>query len=153
MEADHLPGLYWLGQCWGSWLMLNLDNLDAFVGISKVEAVTLKTLELDESYHYAGPHLLAGVFYGGRTKMLGGNPEKARSHFEKCLELTDHKYLMVQVLYAKTYTVQNQDRKLFQKLLNEVVGAPADILPGQQLANTVAKQKARKLLELMDELF
>ena len=153
LDRDQLHGLYWLGQCWGSWLMFNLDDLNTFVGISKVEAVIQRTLELDEAYHYAGPHLLAGAFYGGRTKMLGGNPEKARSHFEKCLELTHHKFLMAYVLYAKTYAVQSQDRELFKKLLSKVMDAPADLLPEQQLANTVAKQKARKLLELTDELF
>ncbi len=153
LSADQLPGLYLLGQCWGSWLMLNLDDLNAFVGISKLEAVIQRALELDETYYYAGPHLLAGAFYGGRTKMLGGNPAKARGHFEKCLELTQHKFLIAHVLYAKTYAVQSQNRELFKKLLNQVMDAPADILPEQQLANTVAKQKARKLLELTDELF
>lgn len=153
LDADHLPGLYWMGQCWAGWLMLNLDNLQAFVAISKVEAILQRALSLDESYHYAGPHLLLGAFYGGRSKLLGGNPDKARRHFEKSLELTQHKFLMAKVLYAKTYTVQMQDHKLFKKLLAEVMDAPADILWEQQLANAVAKQKAQKLLESADDLF
>ena len=153
LDADHLPGLYWMGQCWAGWLMLNLDDLQAFVAIPKVEAILQRTLELDESYHYAGPHLLLGAFYGGRSKMLGGNPDKARSHFDKSLELTQQKFLMAKVIYAKTYAVQMQDQTLFKKLLAEVMAAPADILPEQQLANAVAKQKAQKLLESADDLF
>jgi hypothetical protein len=153
LDADHLPGLYWMGQCWAGWLMLNLDDLQAFVAISKVEAVLQKTLALDESYHYAGPHLLLGAFYGGRSKMLGGKPDKARGHFERCIALTQNKFLMAKVLYAKTYAVQKQDIALFKKLLGDVMDAPADILPGQQLANAVAKRKARKLLESADDLF
>jgi hypothetical protein len=153
LDADHLPGLYWMGQCWAGWLMLNLDDLQAFVAISKIEAVLQKALALDESYHYAGPHLLLGAFYGGRSKMLGGNPDKARGHFDKCLELTQHKFLMAKVIYAKTYAVQMQDLGLFKKLLGEVRDAPADTLPEQQLANAVAKRKAQKLLESADDLF
>ena len=153
LDADHLHGLYWMGQCWAGWLMLNLDDLQAFVAISKVEAVLQRTLELDASYHYAGPHLLLGAFYGGRSKLLGGKPDKARNHFEQCLKLTQHKFLMAKVIYAKTYAVQMQDRALFKKLLGEVMAAPADILPEQQLANAVAKQKAQKLLESADDLF
>ena len=153
LGADHLPGLYWMGQCWAGWLMLNLDDLQAFVSISKVESTLQRTLELDASYHYAGPHLLLGAFYGGRSKMLGGKPDKARGHFEKSLELTQHKYLMTKVIYAKTYAVQKQDSALFKKLLGEVLDASADILPGQQLANAVAKRKAQKLLESADDLF
>jgi hypothetical protein len=153
LNADHLPGLYWMGQCWAGWLMLNLDNLQAFVAISKVEATLQTALALDESYYYAGPHLLLGAFYGGRSKMLGGKPDKARGHFEKSQELTQHKYLMTKVIYAKTYAVQMQDSALFKILLGEVLAAPADILPGQQLANAVAKRKAQKLLESADDLF
>jgi hypothetical protein len=153
LNAEHLHGLYWMGQCWAGWLMLNLDDLQAFIAISKVEAILQRALELDESYHYAGPHMLLGAFYGGRSKMLGGNSDKARSHFEKCLELTQHKFLMAQVLYAKTYAVQMQDPALFKKLLAEVMDAPADILPEQQLGSAVAKQKAEKLLESTDDLF
>lgn len=153
LDADHLPGLYWMGQCWAGWLMLNLDDLQAFVAISKIEATLQRALELDESYHYAGPHLLLGAFYGGRSKILGGNPDKARGHFDKCLELTRHKFLMAKVIYAKTYAVQMQDRDLFKKLLNAVLDARSDILPEQQLANAVAKQKAQKLLESADDLF
>ncbi len=153
LGADQLPGLYWMGQCWAGWLMLNLDDLQALVAISKVEAILNRALELDESYHYAGSHLLLGAFYGSRSKLLGGNPDKARGHFEKCLKLTQNKFLMAKVLYAKTYAVQLQDRTLFKKLLSEVTDTPADILPEQQLANAVAKQKAQKLLESADDLF
>ena len=153
LGADQLPGLYWMGQCWAGWLMLNLDDLQAFVAISKVEAILQRALALDESYHYAGPHLLLGAFYGGRSNMLGGKPDKARGHFERCIELTQNKFLMAKVLYAKTYAVQKQDPALFKKLLGEVLDAPADLLPDQQLSNAVAKQKARKLLESADDLF
>lgn len=153
LDVDHLPGLYWMGQCWAGWLMLNLDDLQAFAAISKVEAILQRALELDESYHYAGPHLLLGAFYGGRSKLLGGNPDKARNHFDQCLKLTRNKFLMAKVIYAKTFAVQMQDRSLFKKLLREVMDAPADTLPEQQLANAVAKQKAQKLLESADDLF
>jgi TRAP transporter T-component len=153
LDSDHLHGLYWMGQCWAGWLMLNLDDLQAFVAISKVEAILQRTLEMDESFHYAGPHLLLGAFYGGRSKMLGGKPDKARGHFDQCLALTQGKFLMAKVLYAKTYAVQMQDLALFKKLMREVLNAPEDILPEQQLANAVAKQKAQKLLESADDLF
>jgi len=152
-RATALPALFWLGQCWGGWVMLNLDDVAVFVDISKVEKVMQRVLELGPAYHYAGPHMFLGSFYGGRTRLLGGNPEKARRHFEQSLALTKHRFLLNQVMYARTYAVQTQDRKLFETLLHEVLNTPADILPGQRLANQVAKVKAKKLLESADELF
>ena len=113
-----------------------------------------KVHDLNPSFHYAGPHLFLGAFYGGRSKILGGNPEKSRHHFEKALELTENKYLLTRLLFAKTYAVQNQDRELLFKLqLQTVLQAPTDLLPEQRLANQVARKKAAKLLEQIDELF
>jgi len=152
-RAAALPSLFWLGQCWGSWVMLNLDDVAVFADISKVEKIMQRVLQMDPSYHYAGPHMFLGSFYGGRTRLLGGNPEKARRHFEQSLALTKNRFLLNQVMYARTYAVQTQDRPLFETLLQEVLRAPADILPGQRLANQVAKVKAKKLLESADELF
>ena len=112
-----------------------------------------RVVELDEKYHYGGPHLALGGFYGSRTKTLGGDPEKARFHFERSLELNQRKFLLTQLVYAKIYAVQSQDKKLFKSLLKEVLGAPQNTLPEQRLANEIAKMKARDLLEMADELF
>ncbi len=153
MDADDLPGLFWMGQCWAGWLLLNLHDVEAFAALPKVESAMKKTLEWDESFHYAGPHMFFGGFYGARSKMLGGDPEKSKHHFERNLKLTENKYLMTQMLYAKTYAVQAQDRKLFERLLKTVLQTPADVLPEQRLANEVAKLKAQNLLEAADDLF
>ena len=153
MTVKNVPSLFWTGQCWGGWLMLSLDIPNALADVSKVELLMNLVLELDETYHYAGPHLFLGAFYGSRSKLLGGDPEKARKHFIKSLTLTSSRFLMSRVLYAKTYAVQVQDRNLFEDQLKAVIETPSDILPEQRLANEVAKIKARRLLKLLGELF
>ena len=150
---DSVASLFWMGQCWGGWLRLNLDRPEAFADISKVEQVMQRVVALDETYNYAGPHLFLGVFYGGRSKLLGGNPEKAQFHFERNLALTGNKYLLTHYLYARTYAVQVQNVKLFERLLAQVKDAPADGLPEQRLANEVAKMKAERLSQQAEELF
>ncbi|CCQ92052.1 conserved hypothetical protein [Nitrospina gracilis 3/211] len=153
VDKEALPGLFWTGQCWGAWLMFNLTDMEALVAFPKVEAVMRRVLEWDETFHYAGPHLFFGGFYGARSPMLGGKPEQARQHFERALELTERKYLIIQVMYAKTLAVQTQDKQLYTRLLNEVVETPEGVLPGQRLANQVARLKAKQLLEDVDVLF
>jgi TRAP transporter T-component len=152
-ENENVPALFWLGQCWGGWLMLSMDDPKAFADISKVESLMKRVLELDASFNYAGPHLFLGAFYGGRSKLLGGDPEKSRYHFEQSLALTGNRFLLSRVMYAKTYAVQVQDKKLFQEQLNAVIKSTGNILPEQRLANEVAKLKAKRLLEMADELF
>ncbi len=153
VEVAHQPALFWLGQCWGGWLMQNLDSVEAFADIPRLEGLMKKVHELDPAFHHAGPHLFLGAFYGGRSRMLGGNPEKSRHHFEKALDLTEKKFLLVRLLFAKTYAVQNQNRELFESQLQAVVNAPPDLFPEQRLANEVARKKAAQLLDQIDELF
>jgi hypothetical protein len=147
------PALFWAGQCWGSWLSLNLDSVEAFSSLPRIDGLMNRAVELDPSFHYAGPHLFLGAYYGERSRMLGGDPEKARNHFEQALKITGGKYLLVSFLYAKTYAVQNQDRDLFEAQLKKVLEAPYDVLPEQRLANQIAKRKAAALFGAIDELF
>jgi hypothetical protein len=153
VKASHQPALFWMGQCWGSWLMQNLDSVEAFSDIPRLEKLMNKVHDLNPSYHYAGPHLFLSAFYGGRSKMLGGEPQKSLHHFEKALELTESKYLLARLIFAKTYAVQNQNRDLFEFQLRAILQAPPDLFPEQRLANQVARKKAAKLLEQIDELF
>ncbi len=153
LSKDQFPALFWWSQCGAGWLLLNLDKLEALAAISKIEKSMDSVLKQDESFYFAGPHLFFGSFYGGRSKMLGGNPEKSLSHFERGLELTQNKFLMLQVMYAKTYAVQSQNKEKFIELLSEVLKASTEGRPKQRLANQIAKIKAKKLLEKVDELF
>jgi len=147
------PALFWAGQCWGSWLSLNLDSVEAFSSLPRIDSLMNRALALDPDFHYAGPHVFLGAYYGGRSRLLGGNPDKARNHFEQALKITEGKYLLVSFLYAKTYAVQNQDQKLFKTQLDKVLEASDDVLPEQRLANQIAKRKAAVLLGKIDELF
>lgn len=153
VPENAMPALYWTGRCWAGWLMLNLDDLEALAAISKLELAMQRVLEWDATFDFAGPHIFFGSFYGSRTKLLGGNPEKSKHHFEHAIQLTDGKLLMAHVLYAKLYAIQAQDRKLFEGLLASVMQVPADSLPARRLANEVAKEKARVLLEDVDVYF
>jgi hypothetical protein len=85
--------------------------------------------------------------------MLGGDPDKARKHFEQALKITEGKYLLVSFLYARTYAVQNQDIDLFTAQLKKVLEASYDVFPEQRLANQIAKRKAAALFREIDELF
>jgi len=147
------PALFWAGQCWGSWLSLNLDSMEAFSSLPRIDALMNRMVTLAPDFHYAGSHLFLGAYYGGRSRMLGGNPDKAKNHFEQALRITEGKYLLISFLYAKTYAVQNQNQKLFKTQLDKVLEASDDVLPEQRLANQIAKRKAAVLLGKIDELF
>lgn len=141
-----MPALFWSAYNWGNWLNLNLESPEAIAIAPKIERMMKKILDDNESYFFGGPHLFYGAYFGARPVMLGGNLKKSQQHFEKALSITKRKFLMTQVLYAQYYAVQSQDQKLFESLLKEVLDAPHDIYPEQNLITELSKKKAERLL-------
>lgn len=149
----NLPHLFWATYCWGSLINLSRNSPDTLIALPKVKQMMERVLQLDESYFYGAAHLFFGVLYGSLPPMLGGKPEKAKYHFESALRISHEKFLQAFILYAKSYAIQVQDKKLFKRLLKKVIDSPPDILPSQRLANKLAKIKAEKLLQNIDEYF
>lgn len=145
--------LFWTAYAWGGWADLSRNDPQALADLPKVEAMMRRVEELSPGYFFGGPDLFFGAYYGSRPRILGGDPEKSRSHFERAVAASDGKFLMARVLYAQFYGVPSGDRELFRRSLEAALaGSPAD-LPEQRLANEVARIRARKLLEAIDELF
>jgi hypothetical protein len=151
-ERD-IPALFWTASSWGSWISLNTDSVQAMAQVPKVLCLMERVLDLDEGYYYGGPHLFMAVYHMSKPKAYGGNPEKARQHFERAFELGEGKFLMAYVFYAKYYARQMLDRELFVTTLEKVLNAPADSVPELTLLNTMAKQQAEELLERVNDYF
>lgn len=152
-DSEDVPALFWTAMCWGSWINLNLDSMDAVAELPWVEAIMKRVAELDETYFYGGPHLFFGTANGMRPTMIGGDPQASRRHFERVFELTNRSFLLAHVFFAKTYTVQVQDYGLFRSTLQEVLDAPADIDPDRKLITAIAKKQAGLLLDQAATLF
>jgi len=150
---DDVPAVFWTANGWGNYIRLNLTDPGAIADIPKVESLLKFVVEHNETYFYGGAHLAMGILLGSRPKILAGDPEGARKHFDRCLEISQGKFLMADVFYAMTYAVQTQNRELFSALLQKVNESSLDLLPEQRLANAIAKKKGEKLLERISDLF
>ncbi len=152
-DRDDVPMLLWTAIAWGSYVNLNRNDPDAIGQIPKIEAMVKYSVELDESYFYGSGDMFLGVLLSSRPKMFGGDPDKGKEYFERCIKFTDGKYLLPYVFYARYYAVQVQDRELFEALLNRVIDSPVDLLKRAELLNLIAKRKAEKFKSMVDELF
>ena len=74
--------------------------------------------------------------------MLGGQPQKARFHFERAMELTEEQSAIVFVQMARFYAVQQFDRELYVSLLERALAIPADSAPELTLQNEAAHRQA-----------
>lgn len=152
-KKEHVREIFWYAFAWSSAINLNRENITALGELALAATMMERVRELDESYYFSGALLFEGIYYGSRPIMLGGNPQKSAAAFEKAMELTEGKILMIPYYYAAAYCVQFQDLEKFRELVNAILQAPVDIHPGQILANQVARRKTQRLAKKAPDLF
>ncbi len=148
-----VPAVFWTANAWGNYVNLNRDNVDALSDLPKVEAMMKFVLKYEPAYFYGGAHLFFGTILGSLPAMFGGDTTASRTDFEEAIKASDGKFLMTYYYYAKSYAVMTQNKQLFESLLNKVIDAPENILPDQNLANEIAKAKAKELLKHESDYF
>jgi len=147
-----VPALFWTANCWASFINLSQDSVEALADLPKVVSMMRRVLSLNERFYYGGPHLFFAIYYA-RSKALGGDLDKAAFHFKRAIEISEGKFLMDYVLYAKYYARQVFDRELFISTLKKVIETRAEACPELTIANTLAKKRAKILLEHVDDYF
>jgi hypothetical protein len=120
--------------------------------LPKLQALLLRLVSIDPQFDGGSAYLYLGVLSSIRPASLGGKPEEGKAYFDKALELSRGKNQMVKVLYAQFYGRLVFDKELHDRLLNEVLVADP-VAPGLTLINTLAKAKAKALLESGKDYF
>ena len=153
MDRMDLDALFWATLSWNAWINLNLDKPSALAQLSASEACLKRILELDDRFFFSAPHILMGASLAVRAPLLGGNPEKARIHFEHAMRQNGGKFFLAQVYFAKYYAVRIQDKALFERVLTEVVrGNPGEIKE-VCLINRVMQTRAQELAKQAEDFF
>ncbi len=147
LDDDDVPTLFWGTFAWITWIQQQKGAPGAMAGLSKIEQILLRLIELDEAYQAGAAHFFLGGYYGSRPKMFGGDPEKGKYHLEKALMLSKRKMLIYQTTYAQTLARITLDQKLHDDLLNEVLTFQLHSFPEKYLANSIAQKRATRLLE------
>ena len=151
-DQKDLKVLYGFAVAWAGWIQANSSDWNAIADISKVKALFQHCLDLDEKFDDGGSHIYLGVFESLLPPSLGGQPEIARKHFERALEISQGRNLMINVLMAKHYASLVFDQELHDSLLEAVLSANTEY-PGYTLINTLAKPQAEQLLAESEEFF
>jgi hypothetical protein len=152
-DRSSVPAVFWTATAWGSEIALSLTDPEAIAQLPRVEAMMEFVRDTDPRYFYGGAHFFLGTLYGSRSRILGGDPVRSRTHFEECLRINGGKFLMTYVYEARSLAVQTQDQELFTACLTAVDTASLDVLPEARLSNAIAKRKAKVLRERTAELF
>ena len=148
-----VPALFWTASCLAKWINLSRDDISLVASLANTAILMQRVMELDDAFYFGGPHIFFGVYYGGRSPMLGGDYSRAEDEFRRAAEINDNKLLVVDLLQAEFLDRQRLDQQAFHQRLTAILDAPDDLYPEMALVNGIAKQKAAILLGYEDDWF
>lgn len=139
--------LFWGSFGWLTWVRQQKGSPESLADLAAIESLMARALVLDESLENGSVHLFFGALHGAKPEMIGGDFPRSRHHFERALELSDRRFLVVQTTFAETYGRMTFNKELHDTLLQEVLDFQLDRAPEHALANQIAKRNARNLLD------
>ncbi|MFL2547460.1 MAG: TRAP transporter TatT component family protein [Candidatus Rariloculaceae bacterium] len=152
IDDERVEFLYAYSVSWLSHLDATSSDWSAVGELPWVQAAMERVHELDETYDNGGVHVYLGILYAMRPPALGGELEIAKAHFERAIELSNGTDLSAKVEYARRYGRMMFEQELHDRLLTEVLEAPAEA-PGRTLFNVLAKRDAEELLASSADYF
>lgn len=148
-----LPALLWSTVSWNSWINLNLSDPLALSQFGISQACIKRLLEIEPEYFYGLPLILEGISHAARYPVLGGDIKTAKESFSRAIALTEGRFFLAQYYYARYYAYATQDKKMFIRLLKQVIDQNHVDMHDICLINSMIKVRAQELLEEADEIF
>ena len=144
--------MYTLAASWAGYLQAHSDDWEAIADLPKIENLLNRVVALDPTHDHGQAYVYLGVLNSLRPEAIGGKPALGRSHFERAIEISGGHNLYAKTLFAEFHARLVFDQPLHDRLLNEVLAADP-VFPGFTLTNTLAQDRARKLLESGKDYF
>jgi len=152
-KRSEVPLLYWTAAAWASAISLSKDNPELIGQIPAMEALIFRALELDENYDQGAIQSFLITYEMSRHGVPGDAATRARQRFERAMALSGGNNAAPLVALAEAVTIQKQDVKEFESLLNQALAVNPDTVPETRLLNTVMQRRAHWLLSRKPELF
>jgi hypothetical protein len=149
---DNSALMYALASSWAGYLQTHTEDWEAISDLPKIEALLMRAVALEPALDHGQAYVFLGVINSLRPEAVGGKPEQGRAYFEQAIALSDRKNLYAMTLEAEFYARLVFDQALHDRLLGEVLSADPKA-PGFTLTNTLAQDRARKLLDSGKDFF
>ena len=147
-----VPLLYWTAASWGAAIYLGLDRPELAIDFPAVRALADRALALDPAWNKGAVEELM-IALDSLPDALGGNPERARQHFARAVEIQRGLSPGPYVALAIGVAVPAQDRAEYERLLKQALAIDPEQDPSNRLVTLITQQRARVLLDRIDEKF
>lgn len=151
LTKNEIESIYWTAVNLGKWGK-NSGIATILKYKTRIKKMINKVGELDKDFFHGAFHRYWGAYYAAAPSFAGGDINKSFDSFTKAIK-AEKNYLGSYVLFASYYATKKGNKKLFQEKLNYVLNAKSDIIDDITPENNIEKNKAKKLLSNIDELF
>ncbi len=131
---------------------MGVDQPDLVADFPVVRTLMEKALAIDEDFADGAIHEVF-ITLDGMSPTMGGDAARARTHFDRAVELSKGKSASAFVAMAASVAQPAQNREEFDQLLEKALAIDPDEVPDTRLATIIAQQRARILQSRVDELF
>lgn len=145
--------LYWTAASWGAAIAVSKDRPDLIADQPIVERLVDRALELDESFAGGTIHAFLISYEPSRQGAKGDPNDRARTHFERAVQLSKGQLASPYVALAEAVSVQTQNLDEFNKLLQQALKVDIEARPEWRLENLVMQRRARWLQSRSEALF
>jgi len=147
-----VPLLYWTGAAWAAALAIDVNDADLAIKQTAIEKMMHRALALDEAFDLGTLHDFF-ISWEAAHASTGGSMAKAREHFARATALAAGRRVAPFVSLAEAVSINQNNRKEFEKLLNDALAVDLSAAPDQKLANVIGQRRARWLLSRIEDLF
>ena len=148
-SRNDVTTLYWTAAALGLAISTSRNEPALLARLPEVEALLDRALALDESWENGALHEFAMSLQRARTGPV--DEEAIARHYDRAVELAKGTRAAPHVTYAEVIAIPRQDRERFTALLEQALAVDVDKDPNQRLLNVVMQERARWLLENIDE--
>lgn len=151
LNASAVPALYWRASNLARWA-----TLESFATLlsykDEVRAIMEFCLANDQLYWYQGPDRYFGAFYARAPSFAGGDMKKSAAHFNISIDAQPN-YYGTRVLMAEEWAIKEDNRPLYEELLNYVLEGDPNVIPEIVPESLCEQRKAKKMMAEIDDTF
>ncbi|HEU5162384.1 MAG TPA: TRAP transporter TatT component family protein, partial [Thermoanaerobaculia bacterium] len=153
MMREDVPALYWTAAAWGLGVSVSKDQPEMVADLPIVEALIDRAFALDPSWNRGALHSFLINYEPARPGAGTAGYERATSHFEQAVALSEGKLASPYVTWAESVAIPTADIEGFRKALQTALAVDANAKPEWRLENLISQERAAWLLEREGELF
>jgi hypothetical protein len=151
LNANAVPALYWRSSNMGRWAIL--ESFATLLSYKdEIRAIMEFCLDNDPLYWYQAPDRYFGIFYAKAPGFAGGDMKASAAHFNVSIDAHPN-YFGTRILMAEEWAVKEDNRALFEELVNYVINADVNSIPAIIPENQCEQRKAEKLMAEIDDIF